>query len=131
MTYNPLLTAYRGRFGKGRTVDDIVGLVEDLPPMPDVIVRALQLVDDPKVEAEEVAEVMEVSVGTVKSRILRGRRLLKNILDPLMHAQPESAPGASPDSQNHLSLPNHSSATAPRVLPAAGLVSVRTQRSTS
>src|ERR1700728_3715763 len=58
MTYNPLLTAYRGRFGKGRTVDDIVGLVEDLPPMPDVIVRALQLVDDPKVEAEEVAEVI-------------------------------------------------------------------------
>lgn len=34
---------------------------------------------------EEIAEVLEVSVGTVKSRILRGRRMLKEILDPLLH----------------------------------------------
>ncbi len=40
---------------------------------------------------EEVAEVLEVSVGTVKSRILRGRRLLKEILDPLVRA-PERNP---------------------------------------
>jgi hypothetical protein len=39
---------------------------------------------------EEVAEVLGVSVGTVKSRILRGRRLLREILEPLLrspHAQ--------------------------------------------
>lgn len=56
--YNPLITEYRGRFGKGRTVDDIVGLVEDLPPMPDVIARALALVDDAKSPPEEIAKVI-------------------------------------------------------------------------
>ena len=33
---------------------------------------------------EEVAEVLDVSVGTVKSRILRGRRLLREILEPVL-----------------------------------------------
>ena len=41
---------------------------------------------------EEIAEVLDVSVGTVKSRILRGRRMLKEILDPILHMpKPEVA----------------------------------------
>jgi RNA polymerase sigma-70 factor (ECF subfamily) len=32
---------------------------------------------------EEIAEVMEISVGTVKSRILRGRRALRDLLEPM------------------------------------------------
>jgi RNA polymerase sigma-70 factor (ECF subfamily) len=32
---------------------------------------------------EEVSEVLDVSVGTVKSRILRGRRALRQILEPI------------------------------------------------
>lgn len=35
---------------------------------------------------EEIAEVLEVSVGTVKSRILRGRRILKQNLEPLLRS---------------------------------------------
>lgn len=43
---------------------------------------------------EEIAEVLDVSTGTVKSRILRGRRLLKDILDPIRHMpKPEAAAG--------------------------------------
>jgi hypothetical protein len=37
---------------------------------------------------EEVAEVLDVSVGTVKSRILRGRRLLRDILEPVLGSAP-------------------------------------------
>jgi hypothetical protein len=44
-----------------------------------------------------VAEVLEVSVGTVKSRILRGRRMLKEILDPVVavrHSEKEPSLGS-------------------------------------
>jgi RNA polymerase sigma-70 factor (ECF subfamily) len=40
---------------------------------------------------EEVAEVLGVSVGTVKSRILRGRRALREILEPLFAARESAA----------------------------------------
>jgi RNA polymerase sigma-70 factor (ECF subfamily) len=33
---------------------------------------------------EEIAEVLQVSLGTVKSRILRGREALKRSLQPLV-----------------------------------------------
>src|SRR5207342_1955999 len=55
-----------------------------LQEVPDVFRTAVILRDLEDLSYEEVAEVLECSVGTVKSRILRGRRALKDILEPLL-----------------------------------------------
>lgn len=63
-----------------------------LHSIPHVFRVAVILRDLEGFSYEEVAEILECSIGTVKSRILRGRRALKEILQPLLVDQESHAP---------------------------------------
>jgi len=68
-----------------------------LQEVPDVFRTAVILRDLEDLSYEEVAEVLECSVGTVKSRILRGRRALKQVLEPLLGEHESHAAASASD----------------------------------
>jgi RNA polymerase sigma-70 factor, ECF subfamily len=70
-----------------------------LAAVPALFRSAVILRDLEGLSYDEISEVMDVSVGTVKSRILRGRRMLKELLHPILHApEAEETRGSRPES---------------------------------
>jgi RNA polymerase sigma-70 factor (ECF subfamily) len=57
-----------------------------LVSVPPLFRSAVILRDLEGLAYEDISEILDVSVGTVKSRILRGRRLLREILGPSLQA---------------------------------------------
>jgi RNA polymerase sigma-70 factor (ECF subfamily) len=57
----------------------------ELREVPEPYRTTVILRDIEELSYEEIAEVMETSLGTVKSRLMRGREALRKRLDALMH----------------------------------------------
>lgn len=58
-------------------------IIEALKALPEEIRWTLLLVDVQGLALQEAATVLEIPVGTVKSRVFRGRRMLKEALLPV------------------------------------------------
>lgn len=83
----------------GRLVDDSV--LEAIDDLPEDYRTAVVLSDVEGLKYAEIAEALDVPVGTVKSRLFRGRRQLQKVLYDyaveMGHLQPPDGAGEDPE----------------------------------
>jgi RNA polymerase sigma-70 factor (ECF subfamily) len=59
---------------------DADGVLLELDRLPDIYQLAIQLIDVEQLTYEEAAQALDVPIGTVRSRLFRGREMLRNRL---------------------------------------------------
>ena len=77
----------------------------ELRRLPEPYRTTLILRDLEDMSYEEIAEVLQISLGTVKSRLTRGRQLLKERLAPYVRAVGAELGLVSPDEEQVLNAP--------------------------
>jgi RNA polymerase sigma-70 factor, ECF subfamily len=79
---NPMWASIAGFDPEGRFFDSIVDarIIEAIEDLPEEYRTAVLLSDLEGLPYAEIADMMEVPVGTVKSRLFRGRRRLQEVL---------------------------------------------------
>jgi HD-like signal output (HDOD) protein len=70
MNQQQLPAEFKGRLHKGKDWRELVAWVGDLPPMPHVASRALQLLEDPDVSADELAALLATDTA-LAARVLK------------------------------------------------------------
>jgi RNA polymerase sigma-70 factor (ECF subfamily) len=86
-------------FDLGRLDDEVQAALADLPPD---FRAAVVLCDIEGLSYEEIAATLDVKIGTVRSRIHRGRAALR---ESLAHRRPTPAPAAVPSTRSAAAAP--------------------------
>ena len=79
---NPLWTSLHGIDPEGEFFDSIVDdrILEAIEELPEEFKTVVMLSDVEELPYAEIAELLDIPVGTVKSRLFRGRRQLQKVL---------------------------------------------------